>query len=76
MNRNHVYLGFFLFLFAVVIAVIIIFKTQKNPLDKINSFADCQAAGYPVITSDIRICTLPNNRTFIDPVVPETRQPR
>ena len=75
-NKNHVYLGFFLFLFAVIIALIVTFKVQPNPLDKIKTFADCKAAGYPVVTSDIRICTLPNNFFFVDPIVPEIRQRR
>jgi hypothetical protein len=65
MSKNKIYLVvFFLVLF---VALIIVFQASKDPLARIKSFADCKAAGYPVIaTNDITICTLPNTKTFTE----------
>ena len=72
-SPNRIYFGFFLFVFVVIAVLIIMFRTQKSPLEKIQSFDDCVKAGYPIMSSDIRMCTLPNGRFFVHSLVPEMK---
>lgn len=45
--------------------------SQKMQEAKITNFQQCAAAGYPVVQSDIRLCSLPNGKFFVQQVVPE-----
>ena len=69
MSPNRVYFAFFLFMFGVIAALILLFRTQKAPQDKIATFEDCVKAGYPVMDSYPRQCTLPSGRFFVQQIV-------
>lgn len=69
-GTNKVYLGFFLFLFVCVAMVIVLYRQQEksDKLSKIQTFQDCAAAGYPIMESYPRQCSLPNGKFFVETV--------
>lgn len=69
-QRNHVYLSFFLIIFAAIIMIVIIWQLQKNPWDNIKDFNSCAKAGFPIMQSYPPECSLPNGRFFVQQVVP------
>lgn len=70
-SNNRIYFAFFLFLFAAIAVLIIVFNTEKNPTVTITNFDDCAKAGYPVMQSYPPQCTLPNGRFFVQQVLPQ-----
>lgn len=69
-SRNRVYLGFFLFIFTLVGVLIVSYRQQAktDKLIKIQSFEACAEAGYPVMQSYPRQCTLPSGKFFVEQV--------
>jgi len=43
--------------------------------DNINSFEECASSGYPVLESHPRQCKTPDNRTFVEIVLPTEEPP-
>jgi hypothetical protein len=67
-----VFLGFAAF------AVVLIWLTQRNvtPKPKVTSFEECAKAGYPVMESYPRQCTVAGGKTFVEEYNPEIPAPR
>jgi hypothetical protein len=65
----RVYTGVFLVILAAL--GVVIFFRAKNPPPKISNFAQCAAAGYKVLDGFPRQCILPNNKIFLEQVLPE-----
>lgn len=64
---------FFLFVAAMLLTIALLaqHKTRLSASRKIKTFEDCAAAGYPVMESYPRQCTLPSGKFFVEQVVPE-----
>jgi hypothetical protein len=75
-SPNRVYFGLFLAVFVAIGILIILFQSEKNPYDKIQSFNDCVKAGYPIMQSYPPQCTLPNGRFFVSPTITEKQLKR
>jgi len=73
MHHNRVFFGVFLFAVVCIGVIFILSRTQKNPPAQIKSFEDCVKAGYPVMESYPRQCTLPGGKFFVERVVPDTK---
>jgi hypothetical protein len=67
-SRNSIYFGFFLFVFAAVAVVIILYARggKSGKPSQITNFEQCSAAGYPVMQSYPRQCSLPDGRFFVE----------
>lgn len=63
-----------LFFLLAAFAVIFYFlypALSKKPAENITNFQQCAAAGYPVMESYPRQCSLPNGRFFVEQTMPE-----
>jgi hypothetical protein len=70
-SRNSIYFGLFLVIF-VAVAVAIVLNRAQPQTDKfagIKTFSDCAGAGYPVMQSYPRQCSLPNGKFFVEQLV-------
>lgn len=59
---------FYLFLFIAVVGIVasaIVINNQEN-IRKVNSFEECQKAGFPILESYPRKCQTPDGRTFTE----------
>lgn len=63
----------FFLLAAAAIVFVSLYPTFKKGSQnaQITNFDQCVAAGYPVMESYPRQCTLPGGRFFVEQVVPE-----
>ena len=62
----------FIGLAAATAVIILLSRSQieKNrQLKSINSFSACQAAGYPIMESYPRQCSLPNGKFFVESTI-------
>ncbi len=69
--KKVIALLFFLLAAATVIFVIFFPSLKAKPESKISNFEECVKAGYPVMESYPRQCTVPGGRFFVEQVVPE-----
>ncbi len=67
---------FFLFAFILLAAIVFTFYTygRKPKQPAITNFAQCVAAGYPVMQSYPPECTLPNGTFFVQSTVSDGPQ--
>ena len=69
MSNLKVSFWIFLGLAAAAIAIILISHsqvTQQRSFKSISSFEACKAAGYPIMESYPRQCSLPNGKFFVE----------
>lgn len=66
----RIYTGVFLIALAAVAAIILV-RAKNPPPPKVTNFQQCAAAGYPVMQSYPRQCTLPIGKIFVEQLVPE-----
>ena len=70
MNRR---LLFFIFVIVFLLAVAYLWNNPNSQpsYKKVKTFDDCAKAGFPVMESYPRICSLPDGRSFTDSFMPE-----
>lgn len=66
----RIYTGVFLVILAAI-AVGIFLRVKSPAPPKITNFEQCAAAGYPVMQSYPRQCTLPSGKFFVEQMVRE-----
>ena len=62
---------FFLFAAATVIFMAIHSGPKPAAAPKVSNFEQCAQAGYPIMESYPRQCTLPNGKFFTEQNIPE-----
>ncbi len=67
----RIYTGIFLVILAALAVVAVLMRNRAPSGPVISNFQECAAAGYPVMQSYPRQCTLPNGKFFVEQVVPE-----
>ena len=71
MKNSKIFLLFILFVIFLGLIVFVLFKILKNPREEnndssIDSFEDCVAAGYLIMESYPRRCSIPDGETFTE----------
>lgn len=66
----RIYTGVFLIALAAI-GVIIFERAQHPPKPKVKNFEECKAAGYPIMESYPRQCSVPGGKFFVEQIVPE-----
>jgi len=76
MTFNRLFFALILTVFVAIIVYVALAETQKNPYANINNFDDCARAGYPVMESYPRECTLPGGKFFVEKVMADPVPPQ
>lgn len=70
-THNFLFYGLFLVVAVAAIVVILLSKSQKESVKPIGTFEECVHAGYPVMESYPRQCSLPSGKFFTETIIPE-----
>jgi hypothetical protein len=72
MQKKFIALGVVVLLLIAAVGGYVLLEKQK--VAAVNSFAECQAAGYPIMESFPEQCMTPDKRSFTNTVQPQSME--